>query len=208
MSKEVKKPKTKVILKIKGWIDGRYVESILLEGRPAFLVRNTDSPKLSVEYTFVRGNKLYRPLEKNECGYMPYEFTREEIEHLNSVTASLGEIISDVFGQVQKYVAAPARDQILIAGDIVMTYCQEWIDTVHFPFFVGETESGKTFYPDEFDVRLTMNMLAGIVRFKFNAEKRIRYETVDGRKKKVTSYVFEKETVDVLSKKYHIQDSL
>lgn len=25
-----------------------------------------------------------------------------------------------------------------------MTYCQEWISTLHFPFFVGETESGKS----------------------------------------------------------------
>ncbi len=143
-SSDRKKPKVKVILKIKGWIDGRYVESILFEGRPAFLVRRMDSSKISVEYLFFQGNKVFRPLEKNECGYMPYEFTREEIEYLNSMVITLGEIIQDVFTNVKKYVAAHIRDQVLIAGDIILTYCQEWIDTVHFPFFVGETESGKT----------------------------------------------------------------
>lgn len=143
MSK-VKNQKKKVVLKIKGWIDGKYVESILLEGRPTFLVRDTDSCKIYVQYIIEHGNKIFRPLEKDECGYMPYEFTREEIEYLNSLLISLDEIIKEVFEQVQKYVAAPRRDQILIAGNIVLTYCQEWIDTVHFPFFVGETESGKT----------------------------------------------------------------
>jgi|APSaa5957512535_1039671.scaffolds.fasta_scaffold14945_2 hypothetical protein len=140
----VKKPKKKIILKVKGWIDNKYVESILLEGRPTFLVINTDSCEVHLQYIVEHGNKVFRPLERDECGYKPYEFTRTEIDYLNSLSISLGGIIKDIFAEVQKYVAAPRRDQILIAGDVVLTYCQEWIDTVHFPFFVGETESGKT----------------------------------------------------------------
>lgn len=143
MSK-IKEPKKQVILKIKGWIDGEYVESIQYERRPAFLVRNTESKKLSVKYIMEKGSKIFRPLEKDECGYTPYEFTKEEIERLNSVVIPPDDVTREVFAQVQKYIAAPRRDQILIAGDIILTYCQEWIDTVHFPFFVGETESGKT----------------------------------------------------------------
>lgn len=143
MAKE-KKPKMKVILKIKGWIDNQYVESILYEGRPAFLVRNTDSLKLSIEHYFVKENKLYRPLEKNECGYMPYEFTREEIEKWESAVFQKEELLDGILEVVQQYADMSLDKQILVTGDIFLTYCLEWTSTTHFLFFVGDRGSGKT----------------------------------------------------------------
>jgi len=145
MSKEVKiEHNKKPVLKIKGWLGSKYVESILFEDRPAFLVYETRLKKFVTVFRIEYGNKIFRPLEKHECGYMPYELTREDVEYLNSHVISLDVIFKDVFTEVQRYVAAPLRDQVLITGEVILTYCQEWIDTVHFPFFVGETESGKT----------------------------------------------------------------
>ena len=75
---------------------------------------------------------------------MPYEFTLEEIEEMNLCEISLKELLEETYGKVGKYLAVPVKDRILVTGDLAMTYCQEWISTVHYPYFVGEYGSGKT----------------------------------------------------------------
>jgi len=142
MSKNNKKEKP--IPKPKGWICNKYVESVFVDKVPAFLVKCKGIEGISVEHEIKCNGKTYRPLERHEFGYKPYNFTSEDIERLNSETISNEKILENILKVVQHYVAALFRDQLLIAGEILLTYCQEWISTVHFPFFVGETESGKS----------------------------------------------------------------
>jgi len=145
MSKEVKKEHNKkTVLKIKGWIGSKYVESVLVDCRPGFLVWNTKLRIFSVQYRIELPDKILRPLDVNEYGYFPYCFTSEEIESLNSIVISKEEIIEEVLNEVRQYIAVSMRDHILITGEILLTYCLEHIDTLHFPYFVGETESGKS----------------------------------------------------------------
>ena len=145
MSKEVKKGQNKkTVLKIKGWIGSKYVESVLVDCRPGFLVWNTKLRIFSVQYRIELPDKILRPLDVNEYGYFPYCFTSEEIESLNSIVISKEEIIEEVLNEVRQYIAVSMRDHILIIGEILLTYCLEHIDTLHFPYFVGETESGKS----------------------------------------------------------------
>jgi hypothetical protein len=61
----------------------------------------------------------------------------------------------------------------------------------------------RTFYLDEFDRKLTQNSLADIVKFKFQAKKKVRYEKVNGKRRKITSYIFDEEILKFLSEKYH-----
>lgn len=131
--------------KAKGWISKtEFVESVFVNGKPAFLIIDTDTGKFSVKSRISTPNGPIRPLRKGEMGYMPYEFTIEEIEKLNESEISLEEILEEIEEQVRIYFASPVRDRILMTGDLLLTYCQEWISTVHYPYFVGEYGSGKT----------------------------------------------------------------
>jgi hypothetical protein len=136
--------KIKPVSKVKGWINNRFVESVFVDGEPAFLVKGKELDKIYCEQEIKYSDKTFQSLQGHEYGYKPYKFTSEEIDQLNSGIISNDEILSDVMKMVKWYVAAPPRDRVLIAGEILLTYCQEWISTVHFPYFVGETESGKS----------------------------------------------------------------
>ena len=54
------------------------------------------------------------------------------------------EILDELKVQIDDFVDISERDKCLILGDLFLSYCQDWIDTLHFPFFVGDTESGKS----------------------------------------------------------------
>lgn len=141
-----KENKPKIIPKVKGFVDDyRFVESVFVDSEPAFLVKDIKSGKVSVEHEIkVSEKKVLRPLYLQEYGYKPFFFTRDEIARLNSTDIAKAELIDEIMTEVKKYVVVDPRDQLLISGEILLTYCQEWISTVHYPFFVGETESGKS----------------------------------------------------------------
>ncbi|KER07066.1 hypothetical protein AAA799E16_00231 [Marine Group I thaumarchaeote SCGC AAA799-E16] len=131
--------------KVKGWINKtEFVESVVVNDKPAFLVIDTETGKFSVKNTISTPTGIVRPLRKGGAGYMLYEFTLEEIEKINSCKFSLDEILDETNDMVQAYLAVPERDRILVVGNLVLTYCQEWISSVHYPYFVGEYGSGKT----------------------------------------------------------------
>jgi hypothetical protein len=67
-----------------------------------------------------------------------------------------------------------------------------------------DTRTGKTYYCDEFDRKITLNILAEILQFKFHAKRRRRLEMQNGKRKQTTSYVFEEKSVEFLSRKYRI----
>lgn len=146
MTAEAKKvPSDKAKPMRKGWISKtEFVESVFVNGKPAFLIIDTDTGKFSVNGRISTPNGPVRPLNKAEMGYMPYDFTLEEIERMNDWEISLKEILEEIYEKVGTYLAVPERDRILVTGDLAMTYCQEWISTVHYPYFVGEYGSGKT----------------------------------------------------------------
>ena len=146
MSKEVKKNSSdRAKPKVKGWVGKNlYVESVFVDSVPKFLAINVKLGKIFTVRELSTHEGKIRPLRREEMGYMPYEFTLEEIERLNRCEISLKEILEEVYEKVGIYLAVLVRDRILVTGDLVMTYCQEWISTVHYPYFVGEYGSGKT----------------------------------------------------------------
>ncbi|NIP61711.1 MAG: hypothetical protein GWN01_13530 [Nitrosopumilaceae archaeon] len=143
--KQKNQSRTKAKPKTKGWAGKElYVESIIVDSKPEFLAVNTTTGKKFIMHRLCTHEGTFRPLERHECGYPPYEFSQEEIDRLCSREISKEEVIEDTLEMVQRYNAIPYRDQTLIAGDIVLSYCLEWVSTVHFPYVVGETESGKS----------------------------------------------------------------
>jgi len=131
--------------KVKGWVSGtEFVESVIVDSRAGFWVKNTSTGRFTVERMIQTPEGPVKPLLRNEMGYTPFEFTSDEIKDYESVTYSREELLGDILEVVQQYVDVPLRDQILLTGDIFLTYCLEWTSTTHFLFFVGDSGSGKT----------------------------------------------------------------
>lgn len=137
-----KQTRTSTVKKVKGKIAEYYVESILIDDKPKFLcVSNGNiSQKDSVENDSI----VYHPLEAKACGYVPYNFTSAEFIELTSKDQNREGLLDEIKTKIDRYISLRELDKNLILGDIFLTYCLEWINTIHYPFFVGETESGKS----------------------------------------------------------------
>jgi len=130
------------LTKIKGRIGSNYVESIIVDDKPVFLCNVNDELQLSEKIT--DGEIVYRPLGADECGYFPYKYDKTVLNILKDNPPSKEEILDQIKAFVDDFIDISERDKHLITGDLLLSYCQEWIDTLHFLFFVGETESGKS----------------------------------------------------------------
>lgn len=130
--------------KAKGWVGEYFVESILVDSKPYFLCFDKSSKKL--EYRESIDTEIYTliPLGKDECGYFPYSFTSSEINELINTEISKEELLDSIKTIIDQFISLRELDKHLILGDTLLSYCLEWISTLHFPFFVGETESGKS----------------------------------------------------------------
>lgn len=137
-----KQTKISTVKKVKGKIGEYYVESILIDDKPKFLcvVNGNISQKDSVE----KDGIIYHPLEAKACGYVLYNFTSAEFIELTSKDQNREELLDEIKSEIDRYISLRELDKNLILGDIFLTYCLEWINTIHYPFFVGETESGKS----------------------------------------------------------------
>ena len=142
-SKKTKKTK-KNVKKVKGKIEGFFVESIILDGQANFLCYDLFSDTISIKKQFEMDDRIIKPLEALECGYIPYEFTQSEIEKAIQKKINKEKLLDKIKRQIDKFVVVRDLDKYLILGDILLTYEQERINTVHYLFFVGETESGKS----------------------------------------------------------------
>lgn len=140
MARDAKPIKTKV----KGKIGNNYVESILVDNKPSFIVKNLRTGKITVKHTIELDYCIYRSLYKNEYGYIPYSFKEEELQQLINSESQSDELLDDIKRQIDKFIDMPKTEKILILGDILISYSLEWTKTIHYPFFVGDNESGKS----------------------------------------------------------------
>ena len=141
-TKSDKKEEKFEIAKIKGKIGPNYVESIVVDDKPFFLCNVNDELKLTEKLE--DNGIVYRPLGVDECGYFPYKYDKTVLNLLKDNPLSKEEILDEIKVFIDDFIDISERDKHLIMGDLLLSYCQEWIDTLHFPFFVGETESGKS----------------------------------------------------------------
>ena len=140
-----KKSNVKKIFKVKGFVKNNlYAESVIIDDKAKFLAKDMESGKILIKDYVENGDIKYLPLEKDQYGYFPYTFSSSEIVKLVNKEIQTEHVLSEVKEVVDKYIVAKEIDKHLVLGDVLITYSQEWIHTIHFPFFVGETESGKS----------------------------------------------------------------
>ena len=142
--KPVNQKEKKIIRKIKGKVENYFVESVILDGEPSFLCYDYNENEIVTKKSFVVNHKIISPYEKNQYGYAPYDYTQNEIEDLIRNPPNRDNLLDEIKQQTDKFIVIRNLDKSLILGDNFLSYCQEWISTVHFPYFVGETESGKS----------------------------------------------------------------
>ena len=141
--KKSSKPKRE-IHKTKGKIQGKFVESIIIDEEPRFLCYDLKTSKLSIEKQFETEENIIKPLDVNQYGYIPYEFTKPEIDQALKNKVSKNILFDEIKKQIDRYLVLREIDKHLVLGDAFLTYEQEHISTLHFLYVVGETESGKS----------------------------------------------------------------
>jgi len=137
INKEEKKREKR---KVKGNIGPYFVESILVDSKPTFLCNKSGSFSLEKEIEY--DGIVYKPIEN--FGYLPFEFSEEEINRLLESNITKEELLNEVKKQTDHFIDIYERERLLISSDLLLTFSQEWIDTLHYIYCVGETESGKS----------------------------------------------------------------
>ena len=143
-TKNQKSKEQLVTKKIKGRIGSYFVESILVDEKPFFLCYNYDDGRITIRESISAEYAIVKPLEIHDYGYPPYKFSRSEVESLMNSPLQKEAILDQILDQINKFLVLEERDKYLIMADILLSYYQEQVSTLHYPFFVGETESGKS----------------------------------------------------------------
>ena len=130
--------------KTKGCIGDLYVESVIISGHPKFLCKKPNGEFFildSIEFE----EETIQPSSVDEVGYIPYSFSSDrEVHTLYNTTITKDEILEQIKNEVDHFIVVIDESKSLLQGDYLLSYCQEWISTVHYTFSVGETESGKS----------------------------------------------------------------
>lgn len=132
------------ITKIKGHTKDYFFESVLVDSKPKFLAYDKSTKQISIHESIENDDNVIIPLKEFQCGYRPYDFSQNEINNLLSKIITKEELLDAIRTLVNKYIIADELAKYLIQIDIMLSYCQEWITTLHFPYSVGDTESGKS----------------------------------------------------------------
>jgi len=127
---------------IKATLGQTYVESIILDGKAMFLCNINGEVKTLQRITYE--DVIYEPIEKNMSMYKDYEFKKIELDEYTKHPPTKQKILTKVNELVNHFIDTTEVNKTLTTLDSMLTYCMEWIDTVHYLYFVGETESGKS----------------------------------------------------------------
>lgn len=143
--KKETKSKIKKEIKVKGKIGNLFVESAWVDNKPAFLCIDSKIGKITSQISISYEGITYIPPQR-EMGipYVKYSFTSEELEQFNEKKISKQQILNEIARRVDHFVVNYPVAQTLTTVDILLTYCMDWIDLVHFPYYVGDTGSGKS----------------------------------------------------------------
>ena len=127
---------------VKGWFGDIFVESIYIDGEPHFLANVDGEIKLSKKFEFE--GKIIGPIEREDTPYESYEFSKFEMDLLKNNPPTKENLLEKLETKIKRYIDVNNNNRTVILIDAFLTYCQDQIDTVHYLFIVGDTESGKS----------------------------------------------------------------
>lgn len=127
---------------VKGWFGNIFVESIYVDGEPHFLANVNGEIKYSKRFEFE--GKIIAPIERKDTPYESYEFSKMYLDLLKNNPPTKEQILEKIETKIKRYIDVNNNNKTVILIDTFLTYCQDQIDTVHYLFVVGDTESGKS----------------------------------------------------------------
>ncbi len=127
---------------VKGWFGDVFVESIYMNGEPHFLANVNGEIKVSKQFEFE--GKIIAPVEREYTPYESYEFSKSYLDLLRNNPPTKEELLEQLESKIKSYIDVNDNNRLVILIDTFLTYCQDQIDTVHYLFVVGDTESGKS----------------------------------------------------------------
>ena len=139
---EIKNKAPKIEKIVKGKFGDIFVESIYIDGEPHFLANVNGKIKLSKQFEFE--GKIIVPIGREDTPYEPYEFSKSYIDLLRNNPPTKEKLLEQLEAKIRRYIDTTDTNRIVILIDTFLTYCQDQIDTVHYLFIVGDTESGKS----------------------------------------------------------------
>ncbi len=127
---------------VKGWFGDIFVESINMDGEPHFLANVNGEIKFSERFEI--NGTIVEPITKENSPYKPYEFSKLNLDELRNNPPTKESLLERIRSRVDRYIDTTENNKTVIQVDTFLTYCQDQVDTVHFLFVVGDTESGKS----------------------------------------------------------------
>jgi len=142
LEKSTKKRTPNIERVVKGWFDDHFVESIYMDGTPHFLANVNGEIKFSERFEI--DGLIIEPIRKQDSPYKPYEFTKSELDELINNPPSKESLLERIEPVIDKYIDTTKNNKTIILVDTLLTYFQDHVNTVHFLYIVGDTESGKS----------------------------------------------------------------
>ena len=139
---KLKKKIPKVERVVKGWFDDHFVESMYMDGVPHFIANVNGEIKFSERFEI--DGIIIEPIGKQDSPYRPYEFTKSELDELINNPPSKESLLERIEPVIDKYIDTTKNNKTIILVDTLLTYFQDHVNTVHFLYIVGDTESGKS----------------------------------------------------------------
>ena len=135
-----KAPDVKTV--IKATLGDTYAESVIVNGKAVFLCNINGEVKIQERIAYE--DVIYEPIPKDVSMYKDYSFTQQGLDELAAEPPTKQYLLTAINKMVNHFMDTTEINKTLVTVDSFGTYCMECFDTVHYLYFVGETESGKS----------------------------------------------------------------
>jgi hypothetical protein len=153
------KLKKRYVQKYYSSVEGALYEAAIIAGKPCFVSIDVDpttgEPFAKVSEKILlpeHSNKPTMELLPNEKeGYLSkaYEFRDSKeldgyIKHITGKNETLDSLFTEVKDTAKKYIVGSDTHLTILAADTILTYFQDKLGQVHYLYFYGDNDTGKT----------------------------------------------------------------
>ena len=152
------KKSQEIVYKYSSKGQGLLRESIIRAGIPNFMKKSFNEKRnehyIGTEPFVEEATKKLRPPFIEECPYTPYEFKDNE-EPNRYLQRALRETVDSLYqkikNNVKKFNDIHEKTTNLLSANVLGSYFQDRLSTVHYLFVVGDNGTGKSAFGDTFE---------------------------------------------------------
>jgi len=129
-------------------------ESVFIDGKPYFLRYSPEKGFLYIEPVIEESTRKLRPPNLEECPHEPYEFTSHSLNSHYLPLAkkeTIDSLYQKIKTSVKQFNETDNHVSNLLSADIIASWFQDRLSTVHYLFIVGGNGTGKSAMGDTFE---------------------------------------------------------